>query len=294
MGQASTSPNVRVRPLTVADIKPQPRISVSSLPLVLRFSSKLAESIGLALAAVGAGPWRVTLERIDEGLFAGGTEAGSWFRVESRIGSMTLNAALDRAAISALCEAASGGTGTEPPYEMPDRPISRIEQGIVGLAIKAMIARTSATMADVLDIQVSQFEGVVDGFGDKPEDAIAFRYLLNIFGYSGGLTLTAIAPEIAAQFALEDPPSSKPVEQGEADFGMQRRIARAEIEFMVTLGPETLSVEEMGALAPGQLLRLSSSVASPVIVASEGKPVFTAVLARSGASMAVRIIEPVE
>ena len=290
-----TFATAKSRPLSAGDIKPQPRLSTSTMPPVRRFAAKLAEGIGAALTGLCGAPWRVTLDRINESASDISEEAGLWFRVETRNGSMTLHLAFDRVAMSAFCEAATGGTGTEAPFEFGERPLSGIERGLLRLGLQLLESRTTAVLADQLATPVSQFAGLVelDDSGNSAE-RIVFRFLANVFGYSGELRLTANSSEIAAQFgiAIEDASAADAMDEQRAE--LQRRIARTDIAFNVLLGTETVLVEDLANLAPGRLLRLSSTAQAPVFVWSEGNPVFRASLARSGDRLAVRIIESAE
>lgn len=290
-----TFATARSRPLSAGDIKPQPRLSTSTMPPVRRFAAKLAEATGIALSGLSGALWSVALDHIGEAASIPSEEAGSWFRLETRNGSMTLHLAFDRIAMSAFCEAAMGGTGTEAPFEFGDRPLSGIEKGLLRLALQLLESRTTAVFADHLATPVSQFAGLVElDDSGKNAERIVFHFLANVFGYSGELRLAASSSEIAAQFgfAIEDASAADAVDEQRA--GLQRRIARTGITFNVLLGAETVLVEDLANLAPGSLLRLSSTTQAPVFVWSEGNPVFKASLARSGDRLAVRIVATAE
>lgn len=283
------------RRLSIGDIKPRPRQSISAMPPVRRFATKLAEGMSASLTGLGGSPWRVTLDHIDDAASGYAEEAGSWFRVETRNGSMTLHLAFDRIAMSAFCEAVMGGTGTETPFEFQDRPLSGIEKALLQLALQTLEARTTAVLADQLATPVSQFTGLVEREDTvNGGERMVFRFLANVFGYSGELRLTACSGEIASQFGAIGGEAADSEVMDEQRAGLQRRIGTAGIAFNVLLGDETVLVEEIANLAPGRLLRLSSSTQAPVFVWSEGNPVFKASLARSGDRLAVRIIAPAE
>ncbi len=285
----------RPRALAAGDIKPRQRKSISALPAVTRLGSKLAESYSATLFGPSGASLRVTLDHIEESASAVSEDAATWFRLETRLGSMTLHLAFDRTAVSACCEAAMGGTGTEAPYEFPDRPLSGIEKGIVRLALKGLGSRTTAVFAEQLATPVSQFDGLVEpeeSCGNKEQ--IVFRFLVNLFGYSGELCLAASSSEIAAQFETAGSEAGAIEARTEQLAALQRSIAKADITFSVMLGAETVLVEDLTNLAPGRLLQLSSSPKAPVLVWSEGNPVFIATLARTGGQLAVRIISAAE
>lgn len=282
------------RPLSIDDIAPLPRTSAATMPAVSRLGGKLAESFGATLSSFDGAPWRVTLDHIGNGPSAISEDTGGWFRVETHKGSMTLHLAFDRNAVSACCEAALGGSGAEAPYEFPGRPYSGIEKGLIQLALKGLEARTATVFADQLATPVSRFEGLVDPEEiSRIEERIIFRFLANVFGYSGELFLTANSSEIAVQFgAAGGDAAAEPRDVLQA--GLQRRIAKAEIAFKITLGAETVLVDDLASLAPGKHLVLASCIQTPVLVCSGDNPVFKASLTRAGERLAVRIIASAE
>ncbi len=284
----------RSRPLSIKDIKPPPRASVASMPAVSRLGGKLAESFGAALSSLDGAPWRVTLDRIDNEPSAVAEDVGGWFRLETRNGSMTLHLAFDRNAVSACCESALGGSGAEAPYVFPSRPYSGIEKGLIRLAMKCLENRTAAVLADQLTTPVGQFEGLVDlDEISGNHERIVFRYLANVYGYSGELHLTANSSEIAVQLA-DTGGEPAAVQQDAMQVGLQRRIARADIAFMITLDTETVLVDDLANLAPGSHLVLASCIHTPVLVCSGNNPVFKASLTRAGERLAVRIVASAE
>ena len=290
-----TFSNARSRPLSAADIKPRERVSVSTLPSVVRFASKLADSAGGVLSVLGEAPWQVTLDRIEDDIPDVLAEAGSWFRVESRNGSMTMHIALDRNAAAALCDAAMGGTGMEAAYELPDRPLSRIEKSLVQAALSHLETKVTTLLAEQLETPVSQIDGLAaQDEASAGDGRITFRLRVNLFDYTGELHLTASRREVVTQFGSAGEESSLVMAQDEQRAGLQRRIAAADLTFSVALGPEKVLVEDIANLAPGRHLKLLSTTQTPVIVSSEGNPVFSASLARSGDHLAVRIIAAVE
>jgi flagellar motor switch protein FliM len=285
----------KTRPLAISDFKPQPGVMVADMPAVIRLAGKLAESATLVLSELDGTPIRATLDRIEDTSAAIMEETGAWFRVESRHGSMTVHLAFDRTAVSALCETAMGGAGTEAPYDLPDRPLSRIEKGLLRRALSKLETGVTATLAELLATPVRQFDGSVETTALEPQGGhVIFHFLVNAFSYSGELRLTASKAEIQVQLGEAAGGLEDALARDSQRFELQRRIGSAVISFSVALGPEIALVEDIASLAPGRLLRLSATAASPVIVSSAGNPVFAASLAHSGERLAVRIIAPLD
>jgi flagellar motor switch protein FliM len=283
------------RPLVAGDIGPRPRLRVSALPAALTFAAKIAESFSLAFSELTGGRWRTSLDKIEEGVLTPAEVIGDWFRAESQAGSMTMFLAFDCPALSALCEAAMGGTGAEQPYEFPDRPLSGIENDLVKLALSRLQASVTTVLSDILLTPVSIFDGSVDNLeGRDINHAVNFRFLVNLFGYSGEVHLAASNSELKTQFDAAGLSGSSTELLHAQHEVLQRQISNTDVAFSVALGPETLLVEELAALAPGQLVKLQSRMSAPVIVSGEGIPVFSGVLVRSGERLAVRILKSIE
>ena len=285
--------SARYRRLSVADIMPKPPAPVTSGSGVTRFAAKLADAMSESLAELGGGLWRVTLDRIDDKIAEIWDETGAWFRVESHRGSMRLHMAFDRAAFSAVCEVAMGGSASEPLYEFPERPLSNIEKDILAHALERLTGCTAHVLGEHLEVPVRQFEDREDSESSAISDLVTCRFLANLNGYSGEIRLTALQSEIAAQFAPPAMEESNAGREGRSRINLQHRISSADIGFTVTLGPEMMVVDDVATLSRGKLLRLTSTTATPVVLRSDGNPVFSATLLRTGDRMAIRLLAPI-
>ena len=119
------------RMLTPDLFRPKQEPSLAASPDAVRLSRKLAEAQGTALSNLSPTPWRILADRTIEQDAVPADGFGSWCRYESAAGSMAVHLSLDMPAISALCECAMGGTGTEPPFAFEERPLSAIEKEVV-------------------------------------------------------------------------------------------------------------------------------------------------------------------
>ena len=277
--------------LSAAHLMAQPRQVVSAMPSARKLGVKIAEAIGAALFDAGTAPWRVTLERLEDSASLAGEEFGMPVRVESRAGSMTLHLGLDRPAISAICEAVMGGTGSEAPFEFPERALSAIEKDVLKTVLAKLAARIAAVLSEHLGTPARLFEGDPEnGMGKPGQDLIAFRFAADVFGYSGEFRLTVPARELAVQFEAAHASAAATQIIAERQADLQREIGKAEVEFTIALGPETLLVEELATLAPGRMVKLAAATGAHVIVSSGGIAVFAATLSNSGGHLAARIV----
>lgn len=278
------------RMLTPDLFKPKPEPSLAASPDAVRLSRKLAEAQGAALSGLSPAPWRILADRILEQDALPADGFGSWCRYESAAGSMAVHLSLDMPAISALCESAMGGTGTEPPFAFEERPLSAIEKDLARAAIAATTAAMTQALTEQFGAPVSLFGGAAAGEGDMTlPKLVMFVFIANIFGYSGEIRLAVPVDELAAQFAAAAGSNAVVAEDDGRKALLQQEISKSEARFEVSLGRETMLVEEIGALVPGCLVRLNATTMAPVVVSSGGTPVYLATLARNGDRLAVRI-----
>ena len=292
---SATAPVRTSRRLSSGDIGPQPKIAAGTVPAIARFAGKFAEATTAVLTGMANAPWRVAIDKIEDVGLPVTDELGGWFRMESQAGSMTMHMAFDRMAISALCEAALGGTGTEPPYEFPERPLSSIETDLLRVTAGKLQTRLAAILSDILATPVSLFEGVVEPTGPSgQQEQTLFRFIVNLFGYGAEIRLSAGRQEFMTQFEAAGLAGESGAVLGEQRAGLQRQIGRTHVGFIVSLGSESLTVEELATLAPGRHLKLAATMHAPVVVSSDGNPIFTASIARTGDKLAVRLLAPYE
>lgn len=284
---------VNYRLFSAEDVPRQSHATAAPDPLVSRFAVKLAEAMGRTLLENESGIWRVTLDRIEPN--AGGIweETGSWFRLESQRGSLRMHAALDRAAVAAICDVAMGGSASEQAYDFQGRPLSGIETDLLRHVLTNVRETVTNVLSEELAMPVGQFDSREDDEPGHKVNVVGFHFLVNFQSYSGEARLTAFQHELDAQFAASASDTAESTWQDERMADIQRRIATVDFTFGVVLGPETKTVEDIAALTPGRLFHLSSNASTPVTLECDGIPVFTASLSRTGERLSVSILKAV-
>ena len=280
------------RPLETRHFKPQPRISLTSQPRFTKLASLMAETCGRVLSSLRSAPWQITADGIVDGAALPDGE-GTFLRFESERGSLTAHLMFDRGAVSALLEAALGGMGGEAAFNMNERPLSKIENGLLRLSYAMLAKEFAAAFSQQLDRAFSLFDGK-----DQPElpanstELAQFRFVVNVFSYSGELRFTVPKSELERQF-LSSPDEAADATVFAQRHMLQQQVGKSEITLTVTLGPEVLSVETLAGLEPGKLVALTAAALSPVTVWSGGIAAFHGKLARSGDKLAVELTGPV-
>jgi flagellar motor switch protein FliM len=284
------------RRLSIDDIKPQIRVNFLSRIEIRELGSTLAGSLSASFTALSSTPWRITVDGITLEASTQGGYNGQWLRIESEAGSVSFYVALDRSAMSALCEATMGGSGAETSLEAIERPLSGIELELSRLIVTKVGTAVVDALAMQIGIPVSLFDGgrdIRDSTGNPAGDLVVFRFLLNAFSYSGELIVAVCQSELAAQYATIAMPDSSIQANESGRDNLQRSAGKAMAALVVSLGPETLLVEEIAALKPGKTVTLLSTTRSPVVVSSGGAAIFSGTLARAGEHLSVRLVGPV-
>ena len=281
-----------MRPLSAVHFKSAGKEAVTGNPIVTKLAAKLAEAVAAALADFGSAAPRVTLDSI--GIMTQLDEDATPLRFESRIASLQACIAFDRSLVFAMCELALGGTGTEEPVAESGRPFSAMEKDLRKAVISSVAQGVGGVLSHILTAPFRLFEDAGEDGPDGQDAAktqFGFRYLVNIFGYSGELRVSFCEEDLAQHIGA----ASKPPEDGRAAAAMrdlQRRISGAEAVFKIHLAPEMVRVGDIMTLKPGSLLKLSATMSTPVVVSSGGMDVFSATLIHANARLAVRLIGP--
>ena len=276
--------------LAATDFKRQARVPASSLPGAARLGTRLAGSCTAVLGQFGSSSWRVALDAIEDVPAANSEPDNASYRYLSSGGLLSLEVSFDRSVLSAVIEIALGGTGGEEPYEFPDRPLSRIEGETQKLIFARLAEEFERTFTTAFERSYSRV--LTGGSGGTPEDSterVVFRFIVNVFSYSGEVRVAFLREGLMACLAAgnESPDKSKTVTSP-----LQREISKADATLTVTLGPEVLLVEELAALKPGHHVRLASTAGTPVVIWCDGTRMLQAKLARAGDKLAVSVIGP--
>ena len=279
-----------MRPLSAAHFKQQQRVAVSAMPKVTRLARLLAECFSRTLSQLAPAPWNVSLDRIEESNFPPSEVYAKPIRLESETGSLTLDLTIDRLAIAGLMEAMMGGGGLEAPFDMGERPLSRIEIATLDLIRN----RLAGEIAKVFESECGRsFSHFVQDYkaGNSPivAERASFRFLITVLGHSGELRVSVPREELLLQFRRTDGSDDDDAQQAMARQQLQRQVGRSDVQLMVTLGPEMLAVEDIVGLQTGRMIELSSTTATPVTLWSGGIAAFEGRLLRAGDKLAVSI-----
>lgn len=280
------------KPLDASHFKAPARPVLAANPAITKLAGRLAEGCRAGFARIRPAPWRVTFERITEGEAVTLDGEGGILRFESELGSLTSRLTLDRQSISALLEAAMGGTGAEAAFSLSERPLSKLELAILRLAETSLARELATALSDQFDRPFSLFEGREEP--DLPaaaSDLAQMQFTVNVFSYSGDIRLCFQRSELERQVGAGSAGLADAAD-GTQRERLQQEVGKSEVTLTISLGPEVLPLETIAGLSVGKLVELSSRVTAPVIVWSGGVAAYEAVLARSGERLAITISGP--
>ena len=277
------------RALATADFARPPRPALTGQPVIARFAGGISEAISKGLSGLRSAPWQINADGVQEVIDVPvADQDAAILRFESDRGSLTALLAIDRQAMSALFEAAMGGTGAEQAFPMVERPLSKIEKALLRL-IQAAIGKELASMLSGIAMRpFSLFAGREAPELDGKSGLVILRFVLNVFSYSGEILLAFSRDELErevmsadAEQAREDAASHKMM--------LQREMGKSEVTLTITLGDEMLTLEALADLSPGRLITLAATAGAPVSVWSGDVAAYEAMLIRNGDRLAVTI-----
>ncbi len=286
----TASTNATHRPLTANLLRAATEVPASSTPSINKLFERLAEALTASLATLSDVPVRVSVDGIVEA-GAGGDGAVVLLRADK--GNLAAMVSCDRTFVFSLCELAFGGSGTEPAHDPQDRPQSKIETKLRKLALDEFASRLPGGLGETFDSEFSVAEAPSDDEPKGERTCVTGKFLVNAFGYSGEVSLSfdrkqlmALAGGLKARSRTR-----RGAQQNSSEPAIRDQVVQTDLTLEVRLAPEQIPFGEIGALRPGQLIKLSSTAATPVIVKSGDVVLFSATLARSNDRMAIKLNE---
>jgi flagellar motor switch protein FliM len=190
--------------------------------------------------------------------------------------------------------------GASPDHKPKDRRLTEIDWALARRLFATMLGQLSLIWKDAADVELSlsSLEGSTENAQVAPfsEPTLALTVEARIARTSSTLALLvpycAIAP-VAAAFSQRDG-AGLAVEDEAAAEALDGALRGVEITMRAEVAERRLSVDEVLALRPGDVLTLDGQVAAGVTLYADQVPVHRARPGRSGSKRAVQVVGPVE
>lgn len=280
-------------PVTAAHIRAAGKPQASASGEVANLLAALAETVVAVFAGFTAVPVRAEPDGLTISKYGVPVADGMAVKLGSPRGPLTPVLLADRALVMSLCEAAFGGSGSEPVFEGADRPYSSTERRLRD----ALLTALAAYLPEVLELCLSVPFHAAGEEERKPVPRETFevsfisgRLLVYVYGYSGELTLL-LPEEQVAQLIAVAAAAGKAAHTGPEDRGRYAAALRsAEVEVTVLLPAELKPLSEVAALRPGQLLKFTSCATTPLLLMAGGSLLHEVRISPGGGRMGIEII----
>jgi flagellar motor switch protein FliM len=206
---------------------------------------------------------------------------------------------LDRRFIFSLIDAAFGGDGSMPPFES-DRPFTSLEARLARSVFNIVIPELEDLLTPItpVNLDLEKLETKLDFqiLGQTEVPVISVQILFQILDNGGRMfmiipqsALYPIRKQLERQRALDgtsvDPEWQKKMQDGLASSTM---LLKGVLE-----GPE-LTLEQIAALEPGQILRLDADTKSMIALECQDESIFWCRLAQSKSQFALVVEQPID
>lgn len=277
------------RPLTASLLRAHTETPVSSVPAFNKLFEVASQKLSTNLARLNEVPVRVAVDGIVESIATVKQPHTLSLFLQSTEGPLDALVACDRSFCFTLCELCLGGTGTEPGFDS-ERPLSKIETQLQNKVLEEFAALIPETLADTFDLKFEAIQPESPLEQAAEWSCIGGKLLVNAFSYSGEVQLLFNRKQLTAiadKLKLNDASMADTKEQTGV---MREQLNELELLFKVSLPAEAVAFGSIGEFRPGQLIKLSSTMATPLAASCEGRQLFSALLAKSAGKIAVQVL----
>ena len=205
----------------------------------------------------------------------------------------------DRRFVFSIIEAMYGADGTEAPYES-GRPFTALEirvvREILGRAAAALQAQVATVAPTTLKLERTETSLDFATIGLRDAPAIMAQLISQVM--DGGGRMFVLIPNAALAPFRKRLERDRPVETPAVDPSwsrqMQLELGRTEVLLTAAMDGPQMTLEQICALRPGQLLVLKSTPETPLAVEAEEHLLFRATLGQSKGAFTIRIERKVD
>jgi len=287
---------IKGKPLTADLLRSSREIRIDSLPAVRELFEGMCEPLMACLQKFTGKSARFSLEEIAEDEHRNDKPPGYAAIFSSERGPISVDIEADRCLARELCDLALGGSGSDAPSDGDDRPLSKIENAILGRYFELLLPEIAEKLSKIalIAFETQSTENGPSALVPRLGSAIvAGRFLISAFGYSGELRLNFDKATLLSSLGLPTgsiKPRPTDLTEDEA-AALRSAIAMTSVALRATLAGESVNVATVMALKPGDVLPLKASAFDVVTISAEGIRIATATMARARDCLALTIAD---
>jgi flagellar motor switch protein FliM len=212
----------------------------------------------------------------------------------------TMVLSIELAAIHRILTRMLGGSD---PGRVPERQLTEIELTLARRVLGTVLQGLSATWHDLLGVELSlgALETTPQGVQLAPPSEPSLAITIEAVDSRASSTVSIVVPHRAIEQVLDRIPSGQQYgDASEADHdprdaeALRTSVAAVEVEVRAEVAAVELTLEEVVALAPGDIVTLPSSAEAGVTLFADETPIQRCRPGRSGSRRAVQVVERLE
>jgi flagellar motor switch protein FliM len=206
---------------------------------------------------------------------------------------------LDRRFVFSLIDAAFGGDGSMPPFES-DRPFTSLEARLARSVFNIIIPEFEDLLNTItpVNFDLEKLETKLDFqiLGQTDIPVIAVQILFQILDNGGRMFL--IIPQAALHPIRKQLERTRALDGTNADPDWQRKmqdgLASSDMVLKGVLEGPQMTLDQLAALEPGQILRLNADTKSLIALECQDERIFLCRLAQSKSQFALVVEQPID
>lgn len=278
----------------------RPKLQIDRLPLLQSIFERLAQSLTEGFRQICVPPVTFFLNQVENKY--------SWDVLETYEDSIAaiihcmewdapLLIGVDRRFVFSLVEAAIGGDGSETPFES-DRPFSTFElqlaQKILEMAANSLQTSFSQVVPTTFKIEKVESKLEFSALGPRNIPSVVTQLLFQVIDQGGRMFV--LIPQSAIYNMRNKLGQERSISSSSGDPGWARRmqsgVAKTEVTLTAVLEGRSMTLAEIAALRPGQVLELNSTPTSLITLESGTEQVFLGRLGQSNGYFSVVVEQP--
>jgi flagellar motor switch protein FliM len=254
-----------------------------------QLSAELRMTVALEVASVEQQTWSVAVNELPP---------LSLYAIVSTTGGLPILLSVEYTAVTTMIEVLLGGTGSNTRGE---RDLTEIEVALATRIFLTIVTQLSRTWQELLstDLMLSGVETQQSNIQLAPQSEPTLTIAMELQIEELAATATLIVPYRSVEPLLGQLPGGHygdgrdPEPDAEVEQLLRSALRGVSVEVRAEVGSRQLTVDEVLALQPGEVVRLGPAVAGATIYA-DAVPIYRARPGRSANRRAIEVLERIE